>query len=97
MIGKPALFCWWCFKEDGRRHEECLKIARKQWGKGSEYTIKFQGRQVGAIGIFSNFTVKVYAETPKDAILKVYETHEHLTEVIVNGRPYWPDGTERDA
>ena len=36
------------------------------------------GRTKGAIGVFYPGSVVVEAESPDDAILKAYETHEHL-------------------
>jgi hypothetical protein len=42
------------------------------------------GRKVGAIGIFYPDSVIVLAETREDAILKAYETHEHLMSVTVS-------------
>tara|TARA_R110002020_G_scaffold18907_1_gene65280 strand:+ start:567 stop:749 length:183 start_codon:yes stop_codon:yes gene_type:complete len=41
------------------------------------------GRRVGAIGVFYPDSVDVVAETPEEALLKAYETHEHLTMVTV--------------
>ena len=41
------------------------------------------GRKVGAIGIFYPGGVTVAAETPEEAILKAYETHDHLMFVTV--------------
>lgn len=41
------------------------------------------GRKVGAIGIFYPDSVDVVAKTPEEALLKAYETHEHLTMVTV--------------
>ena len=45
-----------------------------------------QGRKVGAIGIFYPDSVNVAAETPEEALLKAYETHEHLMMVTVTVR-----------
>jgi hypothetical protein len=42
-----------------------------------------RGRRVGAIGIFYPDSVNVAAETPEKALLKAYETHEHLMMVTV--------------
>jgi len=41
------------------------------------------GRKVGATGIFYPGGVTVAAETPEEAILKAYETHDHLMFVTV--------------
>ena len=43
-----------------------------------------RGRKVGAIGIFYPDSVTVSAETPDEALLKAYETHEHLMLVTVS-------------
>jgi hypothetical protein len=45
------------------------------------------GRKVGAIGISYSGGVTVAAETPEKAILKAYETHEHLMFVTVLESP----------
>jgi hypothetical protein len=45
----------------------------------SRYRFEFYGRQVGAIGIMSNYEVEVEAETQQEAQLKLYETHEHIS------------------
>ena len=42
------------------------------------------GRKAGAIGIFYPDSVTVAAETPEEALLKAYETHEHLIFVTVS-------------
>ena len=42
-----------------------------------------RGRKVGAIGIFYPGSVTVAAETPEAALLKAYETYEHLMFVTV--------------
>jgi len=60
------------------------------------YCIDFTGREVGAIGIFSHQCVEVDADSVKEAILKVYDTHEHLSNLFVNSSPYWPDGMPRE-
>ncbi len=60
-----------------------------------KYCIEFIGREVGAIGITYHQCVGVEADNVRDAILKVYDTHEHLSEVFVNSEPYHVDGTPR--
>ncbi len=47
------------------------------------YELTFQGRQVGAIGAFCDFTVRISADTIENAWLRLYDTHEHIT------RKYW--------
>ena len=42
------------------------------------WRLHFRGRQVGAIGIFSNYTIEVSAMSEEDARLAAYETHEHI-------------------
>ena len=42
-----------------------------------------QGRKVGAIGIFYPDSVNVAAKTPEEALLKAYETHEHLMMINI--------------
>jgi len=43
--------------------------------------IQFKGRELGAICIFSNYAVQVEGETPQEALLKVYDTHDHLSRL----------------
>lgn len=42
------------------------------------YRVSFTGRQVGAIGAMSERSVDVWAHDESDALLKVYDTHEHI-------------------
>jgi hypothetical protein len=42
------------------------------------YRFEFVGRQVGAIGTMSDYTVEVEADTQEAAQLKLYDTHEHI-------------------
>ena len=42
-----------------------------------------KGRTAGALGVFYPDSVTVEAETPEEARLKAYETHEHLMFVTV--------------
>ena len=49
----------------------------------NKYTIKFNGRLVGAIGIFQDFSVTVSAESQEQAILKLYDTHDHIRIIEV--------------
>ncbi len=45
------------------------------------YTIAFTDRLKGAIGIFERHSVKVQAADPAAALLKAYDTHEHIQHV----------------
>lgn len=45
------------------------------------YVVTFTGRMKGALGSFSPMQATVLAASKEAAILKVYETHEHLTNV----------------
>jgi len=49
----------------------------------NKYTIKFNGRLVGAIGIFQDFYLTVSAESQDQAILKLYATHDHIRVIEV--------------
>lgn len=48
------------------------------------YQIKFIGRKVGAIGITQRQIRNVEAENVKGAVLKLYDTHEHITDIWIN-------------
>lgn len=52
-----------------------------------KYRVTFTGRKVGAIGIFQAFTVEVEANNAKDALMKVYDTHEHIHGAIIKVIP----------
>lgn len=52
-----------------------------------KYRVTFTGRKVGAIGIFQAFTVEVEANNAKDALMKVYDTHEHVRSAIIRVIP----------
>lgn len=49
----------------------------------SLFEITFTGRKLGAIGIMQHFRRIVSAETPEAARLKLYETHEHVTNATL--------------
>ena len=56
-----------------------------------EYKFQFEGRQVGAIGTFSGFAKTVESDSLENAILKLYDTHEHISKLKVwNGVEYFP-------
>lgn len=42
------------------------------------FTYRFYGRKVGAIGVMSEHTVTVVAESDDAAFVKLYDTHEHV-------------------
>lgn len=44
-----------------------------------KFRVSFNGRKIGAIGLFGFHIVEVEAETPEDAALKAYDTHEHIS------------------
>jgi hypothetical protein len=52
-----------------------------------KYTYRFFGKEIRAIGAFSEFTVTVDAESAKDAHMKLYDTHEHLHLVRLVEKP----------
>jgi hypothetical protein len=47
------------------------------------YKIHFIGRKNGAIGITYHNYVTVEAETPEAAILKLYDTYEHIRVIKI--------------
>lgn len=51
-----------------------------------KWFIQFKGRQVGAIGTKQNYAVNVEADTPQDALLKVYNTHDHLSRLYLTNQ-----------
>lgn len=56
-----------------------------------EYKFTFEGKQVGAIGAFQGFSKSVFADSIENAILKLYDTHEHIIKLKVwNGVEYFP-------
>ena len=46
-----------------------------------EYKFTFEGKQVGAIGAFQGFSKSVFADSIENAILKLYDTHEHIIKL----------------
>lgn len=44
------------------------------------YEISFKGREVGSIGIMQDYKVQLVAKDEKDALLKLYGTHEHISQ-----------------
>ena len=47
------------------------------------YTISFTGRKVGSTGKFYRIRTKVKASSPNDAIKKLYDDYEHLSNIII--------------
>ena len=52
------------------------------------YKIRFYGVTLGSIGKIRLFVKTVQADSFKEANLKLYETHEHISIEKVNGKPY---------
>ncbi len=55
-----------------------------------KWNARFVGREVDAIGIFSDFEIEVDGVDQKTALLAIYETHEHLSQLVltpVDGYP----------
>lgn len=48
------------------------------------FTVKFKGRKVGAIGAFSEFNIQIAALNEQDLINKLYDTHEHISNLIIS-------------
>lgn len=44
-----------------------------------QYEIRFSGKKKGALGVLQYFTALLEAENDEAAILKLYDTHEHIT------------------
>lgn len=60
------------------------------------YLATFNGRTKGAIGIFHRCgPIEVSGETREEARLKIYDTHEHLSDVHMVCVTKGPDGTYR--
>lgn len=57
----------------------------------NEYKFIFEGKLVGAIGVMCGFSKSVFADDLEKAILKLYDTHEHISKLKVwNGVEYFP-------
>lgn len=52
------------------------------------YKIKFRGRKNHAIGKHYTYWLTIQAENFEAAKLKMYDTHEHIFLLTVNGKPY---------
>ena len=51
------------------------------------YRVVFWGKKKNALGISSFHCVDAMAETPEEAILKVYDSHEHVSNPRVTKLP----------
>lgn len=52
------------------------------------YTVFFQGRKSDAIGVTYHMVELVYADTHEEAIKKLYEKYDHISNIIIDGNPY---------
>lgn len=43
----------------------------------------FTGREVGAIGVMQQFTVEVRGRNSEEATLRLYDTHEHISGLVL--------------
>lgn len=48
------------------------------------YLARFNGRAKGAIGVFHPCETFIEAETEESARLKLYDTHEHITQLKID-------------
>ena len=48
-----------------------------------KYKFEFTGRLIGAIGITYLCTKEVYADSIEQAKLKLYDTHEHISNIVL--------------
>lgn len=53
-----------------------------------KYKITFEGKELNAIGIMCMFGETIEAENLDNAVLKLYDTHDHIRVITVNGKPY---------
>ncbi len=54
------------------------------------YFVQFTGRKKNAIGLFYMIQDEVNAETPEEAVRKLYDTYEHIQVPLV--REWHEDG-----
>lgn len=47
------------------------------------YIFKFYGRQINAIGKVSKYTETITAASKREAILKLYESYEHILNLTI--------------
>ena len=45
------------------------------------YKFTFKGREIGAIGIFYSLSNTTQADTAENAVYKLYENFEHITDL----------------
>lgn len=50
---------------------------------GHKWRAEFTGRCVGAIGVFSSYTVELYANNEAEARERLYDTHEHISALSI--------------
>ncbi len=62
----------------------------------NKYICQFFGREIRAIGINEMFKIEIVAHDIPSAILKIYDTHEHLSHLTINSQPYNLNGTVRE-
>jgi hypothetical protein len=48
------------------------------------FACKFNGRTIGAIGCFYDIEFDVAADNKEDAHIKLYDTHEHITNLVIS-------------
>lgn len=56
--------------------QKCIKVKQV-------FTCKFNGRTVGAIGCFYDIEIEICAESKEAAHIKLYDTHEHITDLVI--------------
>ncbi len=70
-------------RESAARHARYLKRMQLTSTANKKWKATFTGRPVNAKGIFSRFELSISAPTIEQARLKIYDTHEHLSEVSI--------------
>lgn len=56
-----------------------------------EFKFQFVGKRVGAIGASTYYQQAVESDTLENAILKLYDTHEHISQLkVFHGGEYVP-------
>ncbi len=48
------------------------------------FKCKFKGRVIGSIGALGDFEVDIRAESKGAAYIKLYDTHEHITNLVIS-------------
>jgi hypothetical protein len=49
------------------------------------YKMEFSGREKGAIGAWQRFNLSIEANTRDEAYTKLYDTHDHLAGLCIDG------------